>query len=95
MPPDIGQIILDELREFRATDQTWKQDTGERIQNMETSVAMVLNGDLEGSLPQLQKRVAAMEKKFNLLAGVWATLTAIGTVGGVVIGLAMRFLHGK
>lgn len=85
MPPDISQIILDELRALSDKTQTWMQDTGERLKSVETKVDMFLDKDMEGSLPQLQQRVRALEKRQWTIGG---GLTLLGTL----IGWATRFL---
>jgi hypothetical protein len=85
MEDQTANLILTELREFRAAVTTWQQDTGERVSALETSVKSGITGNGQPSrLAVVENNQAAAQKSLEQLhrfkywiLGAAATIAAI------------------
>jgi hypothetical protein len=82
------QVILEELREFRAQVQPWMQEQGERMATVETKLDAVYGSDKPGTIEDLQSRVESLEKWRNTLGGGFAGLA-------FALGWVLKLYYGK
>lgn len=59
---DVNQLILTELREFRAAVTDWQQEIGERVSALEVQVKSGITGNGQPS------RLAVVERNYNSLS---------------------------
>lgn len=59
----VGQLLLQEFREFRAEMSEWRQETGERLAKLETQVKHGISGNGQPSrLSVVETRVDGLER---------------------------------
>lgn len=81
METSTSDLILTELREFRAAVTTWQQETGERVAAVETSLKPVLGNGQPGRLAVVESRLGELEKTQWKQAGAYAALATVAVAG--------------
>ena len=86
-----SQLILIELREFRAAVQSWQQDTGERVAQLETQVKDGVTGNGQ---PSRLRRAEIDIEDLNRFRYWWMGVSAaIGSIAGVLGGIIFGGKH--
>jgi hypothetical protein len=82
------RAVRSELQDFRRDVQSWQQDTGERVQALEsvTKPAIVGNGQ-PSKMSILDARITILERGKYWLAGV---CSCSGLVGGILFELVRK-----
>jgi hypothetical protein len=75
---DTSQLILTELREFRAAVTEWQQETGERVSALEVQVKSGITGNGQPSRLQTVERTVDSLSRFKYwLLGAAAAISAV------------------
>jgi hypothetical protein len=74
---DTSQLILTELREFRAAVTEWQQETGERVATLEAHDKDLYGNGREGRVTTVERSVDSLSRFKYWLLGAAAAVSAI------------------
>lgn len=86
------QPLIDEIKEFRAEVSGWRQEYGERVMALETTLKPIVGNGQPGRLSDVECRVGELERGHWRQAGGYAVISAGGVVAWEFVKKKLGFI---